>query len=91
MYQSFAFYVVKYFKIVNFSGRAAGSLTLEKLKQEGYNSQNPFPYTHGYAVTVPGAAASWVDTVDKFGSQTVSVFTKCTVVPLRCPVPQNRY
>ena len=57
------------------SGRAPNSLTLEKLQAEGYRPQNPFPVTHGYGVTVPGAAAAWVDAFNKFGSKKVRFTT----------------
>ncbi len=44
---------------------------MEKITSEGYTDQNPFPTTHGYSVTVPGAAAAWVDTVQLYGSKKV--------------------
>ncbi len=54
-----------------YSGRAPAALTLEKLHSEGYSAERPIPHNHGFAVTVPGAAAAWVDTVEKFGSKKV--------------------
>jgi len=50
------------------SGRAPGGLTLDLLYGEGYSVDNMFPVNHGHGVTVPGAAAAWCDTVEKFGS-----------------------
>lgn len=51
------------------SGRAPSKLTLDLLSQQGYTTHKPFPaQAHGHAVTVPGAPAAWVDTVEKFGS-----------------------
>ncbi|XP_046350993.2 glutathione hydrolase-like YwrD proenzyme [Haliotis rufescens] len=55
-------------KGLNGSGRAPSALTLDLLKGEGFSKDHPFPVTHPHAVTVPGAAAAWVDTVEKFGS-----------------------
>ena len=67
--------LLKHPTILFFSGRAPDSLTLEKLQTEGYGPQNPFPITHGYSVTVPGAAAAWVDAFNKFGSKKVRFTT----------------
>ncbi len=46
-------------------------LTLEHLKKDGYSSSSPPPVRHAHNVTVPGAAAGWVDTVERFGSKKV--------------------
>ena len=51
-----------------YSGRSPGGLTLAKVKQDGFSEENPVPVQHGHSVTVPGAAAAWVDTVQHFGS-----------------------
>ncbi|XP_033739918.1 glutathione hydrolase-like YwrD proenzyme [Pecten maximus] len=69
------FYDAKTKKVnaVNGSGRAPAELTLDLLHKQGYNSTHPFPVQHGHAVTVPGAAATWVDTVDRFGSGKLSL------------------
>ncbi|XP_065192120.1 glutathione hydrolase-like YwrD proenzyme [Sycon ciliatum] len=53
---------------LNGSGRSAESLSLERLESEGYTASNPLPARHAYNATVPGAAAGWVDTIEKFGS-----------------------
>ncbi|KAK3091689.1 hypothetical protein FSP39_021884 [Pinctada imbricata] len=58
---------------LNGSGRAPANLTLDLVHRKGFNKENLFPDTHGHAVTVPGAAAAWVDTVEKFGSGKVSL------------------
>jgi len=50
------------------SGRAPLKLTLEHLKCEGYSPSNPLPVRHAHNITVPGAAAGWADTVERFGS-----------------------
>ncbi|XP_048759135.2 glutathione hydrolase-like YwrD proenzyme isoform X2 [Ostrea edulis] len=56
------------------SGRAPSKLTLDLLSQQGYTTHKPFPaQAHGHAVTVPGAPAAWVDTVEKFGSGKLSM------------------
>lgn len=55
--------------LVFYSGRAPSKLTLDLLHQQGYSTYKPYPdQTHGHSVTVPGAPAAWVDTVEKFGS-----------------------
>ena len=50
---------------LNGSGRAPTSLTLERLKSEGFTHELP-PY-HPYTITVPGACAGWCDLVERFG------------------------
>jgi gamma-glutamyltranspeptidase/glutathione hydrolase len=50
---------------INGSGRAPNELTLAKVHNEGYTEELP-PY-HAHTITIPGAAAGWVDTVEKFG------------------------
>ena len=61
--------------LVFYSGRAPGRLTLDLLHQQGYSSYKPFPdQTHGHSVTVPGAPAAWVDTVEKYGSGKVRLW-----------------
>ena len=56
---------------LNGSGRSGAKYTLENLRAglkipEG--SVGKIPMTSVHAVTVPGAAAGWVDTVERFGS-----------------------
>jgi gamma-glutamyltranspeptidase / glutathione hydrolase len=50
---------------LNGSGRAPASLTLERLRREGYTQELP-PF-HAYTITVPGACAGWCDLVERFG------------------------
>ncbi len=50
---------------VNGSGRAPAALTLDKIKEDGMDK---IPNYHPHAVTVPGAAAGWVDTIEKHGT-----------------------
>ncbi|XP_061193851.1 glutathione hydrolase-like YwrD proenzyme [Saccostrea echinata] len=59
---------------VNGSGRAPSKLTVELLHSQGFSMTQPFPaQTHGHSVTVPGAPAAWIDTVEKFGSGKLSM------------------
>ncbi|KAL2152505.1 hypothetical protein VTH82DRAFT_5689 [Thermothelomyces myriococcoides] len=57
---------------LNGSGRSGGQCTLERIRRDlglaadGEDGQMPLDSIH--AVTVPGAAAGWVDTVERFGS-----------------------
>lgn len=56
---------------LNGSGRAGGKCTLETIRAalglaDGASGKIPMSSVH--AVTVPGAAAGWCDTVDRFGS-----------------------
>ncbi|KAM0125746.1 hypothetical protein ACHAP3_009622 [Botrytis cinerea] len=56
---------------LNGSGRAGSKCTLEKIRQDlGLKDDDParIPLKSPHAVTVPGAAAGWVDTVERFGS-----------------------
>jgi gamma-glutamyltranspeptidase/glutathione hydrolase len=50
---------------LNGSGRAPASLSLERLRHEGFTQEIP-PY-HAYNVTVPGACAAWCDLVARHG------------------------
>lgn len=60
---------------LNGSGRAASKATLEGLRKElGLTEKGgSIPMSSVHAVTVPGAAAGWVDSVTKFGSGKVSM------------------
>ncbi len=67
------FYDAKTKKVsaLNGSGRAGKNCTLETIRSDlglktGQGGTVPFDSVH--AVTVPGAAAGWVDTVERFGS-----------------------
>ena len=53
---------------LNGSGRAPASLTLERLKQEGFSTRAGVPPFHAHTVTVPGACAGWFDLIEKHGS-----------------------
>lgn len=72
------FYDAKTKKVsaLNGSGRAPAKSTLEKIRKdlgfpEGMSGKIPTNSVH--SVTVPGAAAGWVDTVEKFGSGKLSM------------------
>lgn len=52
----------------SFSGRASSQATLSCLAGLGFTKDCLFSKRHGLTVTVPGAAAAWVDTVENFGS-----------------------
>jgi gamma-glutamyltranspeptidase/glutathione hydrolase len=58
-------------KGINASGRSPAKMTLEALEKDGLSSKKNggmIPSHNVHGVTVPGAAANWVDTVDRFGS-----------------------
>lgn len=61
---------------LNGSGRSGGKCTLETIRSslglaDGEAGEIPLNSVH--AVTVPGAAAGWVDTVERFGSGKLSL------------------
>ncbi|KAE9377426.1 acylase ACY 1, partial [Stipitochalara longipes BDJ] len=61
---------------LNGSGRAGNKCTLDTIRADlglksGQGGSIPFDSVH--AVTVPGAAAGWVDTIEKFGSGTLQM------------------
>lgn len=61
---------------MNGSGRSSQEVTLEKIRKDlkiKDGEQGQIPMQSVYAVTVPGAAAGWVDTVERFGSGKVSM------------------
>lgn len=61
---------------LNGSGRAAAHASLDKIRHDlGLQSDDigTIPMNHVHSVTVPGAAAGWVDTVEKFGSRRLSL------------------
>jgi len=72
------FYDIKTKKVraLNGSGRSSADSSLEQLRRDlgmkpgGVGS---IPMTSVQAVTTPGAAAGWVDTVEKFGSGKLSL------------------
>lgn len=62
---------------MNGSGRSPGSITLDAVRSKlGVPSDavdGTIPITDPCAVTVPGAAAGWIDTVERFGSGRLSM------------------
>ena len=54
---------------LNGSGRAPASLSLERLRREGYlnSPDDELPPFHPYTITVPGAAAGWADLIERHG------------------------
>lgn len=61
---------------MNGSGRSGAQCTLDRIRSdldipEGAVGQIPMASVH--AVTVPGAPAGWVDTVERFGSGKLSL------------------
>lgn len=61
---------------LNGSGRYAGNVTLDQIRKDlniGSDQSGRIPMNSGKAVTTPGAAAGWVDTVEKFGSGKLSL------------------
>ncbi|XP_072167953.1 glutathione hydrolase-like YwrD proenzyme [Diadema setosum] len=60
-------------KGLNGSGRSAAAASLDAYNKLGFHSDKYPPSHHGLNVTVPGAAAGWVDTVERFGSKKLSL------------------
>ncbi|UZJ55305.1 hypothetical protein CBS101457_004625 [Exobasidium rhododendri] len=61
-------------KGINASGRSPAKMTLDAvLASEGLQGKSEIPLDHVHGVTVPGAAASWIDTVERFGSGTLTL------------------
>lgn len=61
---------------LNGSGRAPRNTTLESVRKDlglRKGQKGSIPMTSPLSVTVPGAAAGWVDTVEKFGSGSVTM------------------
>lgn len=61
---------------MNGSGRSSAKSTVEATRKalglkDGDVSE--IPLNSGHSITVPGAAAGWVDTVEKFGSGKVTM------------------
>lgn len=65
----------KQVKALNGSGRASANSTLERVRSELGLKDDEFgiPELSIHTVTVPGAAAGWVDTVERFGSGKVDL------------------
>lgn len=72
------FYNAKTRKVesMNGSGRSSGTGSLEQMRKDlGVKPGEPgtIPMTSVQAVTTPGAAAGWVDTIERFGSGKLSM------------------
>ena len=72
------FYNAKTKKVesMNGSGRSSGSGSLEQMRKDmglKPGQSGTIPMTSVHAVTTPGAAAGWIDTVEKFGSGNVTI------------------
>ncbi|KAM6498401.1 gamma-glutamyltranspeptidase [Amanita muscaria] len=61
----------KEIKALNGSGRSPAKLNVEYARKLGFGDRIPLLDLN--AVTVPGAAAAWVDTIESFGSGKVTV------------------
>jgi gamma-glutamyltranspeptidase/glutathione hydrolase len=57
---------------INGSGESPQALTLEYLRSIGIKGRE-IPLTNLNSVTVPGAAAGWIKTVEEFGSGALSM------------------
>lgn len=72
------FYDAKTKKVhsLNGSGRYPGKATLEQVRKDlnlAPDVEGQIPQLSALAATIPGAAAGWVDTVEKFGSGKLSL------------------
>lgn len=72
------FYNAKTKKIesINGSGRSAGKSSLEQMRKDlgvKLGQTGSIPMSSVHSVTTPGAAAGWVDTVDKLGSGKITL------------------
>jgi gamma-glutamyltranspeptidase/glutathione hydrolase len=70
------FYDAKTKKVhaMNGSGRSGSKTSLSQIREElNLGDGGMIPTTSVHAVTVPGAAAGWVDTIEKFGSRKLSL------------------
>lgn len=59
-------------KALNGSGRSPQRLSIDYVRSRGITGRS-IPLTDLNCVTVPGAAAAWVDTVQTFGGGNLSV------------------
>jgi gamma-glutamyltranspeptidase / glutathione hydrolase len=55
---------------LNGSGRAPAALTLDLLREQGFDEELPLMHVH--TITVPGACAGWCDLVERHGSMPMS-------------------
>lgn len=60
------------------SDRTPAALTIEHIRNNDNIKGQALPSDSIHAVTVPGAAAAWVDTVSTFGSGKVDLTTILT-------------
>jgi gamma-glutamyltranspeptidase / glutathione hydrolase len=63
-------------RALNGSGRSGSNTSLERTRRElgiADGEAGAIPMTSIHAVTVPGAAAGWIDTVEKFGNGKLSM------------------
>lgn len=61
---------------LNGSGRSAANSNLESMMKDlkiEFGNNQKIPMTSVHAVTTPGAAAGWIDTVERFGSGKVTL------------------
>jgi gamma-glutamyltranspeptidase/glutathione hydrolase len=61
---------------LNGSGRAASKATLDQIRKAiglSPDQRGTIPLFSVHTVTTPGAAAGWVDVIEKFGSGTLSL------------------
>ena len=63
----------KSIRALNGSGRAPQNTTAEQVRKELEINHGKIPASSALSVTVPGAAAGWVDTFEKFGSGKVTL------------------
>ncbi|KAH6897294.1 gamma-glutamyltranspeptidase [Thelonectria olida] len=66
----------KQVKAMNGSGRSGGKCTLETIRKDlniPDGAVGSIPMNSPHAATIPGAAAGWVDTVERFGSGKLSM------------------
>lgn len=57
---------------MNGSGRSGSQCTLERIRA-ALDGAGRIPMSSVHAATIPGAAAGWVDTVERFGSGRVTL------------------
>ena len=58
---------------MNGSGRSPAALTLDAVRKELGAEATELPALHAHSITVPGAAAAWADSVDRWGSGALSL------------------
>lgn len=66
----------KQVKAMNGSGRSGAKCTLETIRKDlniPDGTEGKIPMSSVHAATVPGAAAGWVDTVERFGSRKLTM------------------